>query len=186
PSRQILRFAEAIRSAELIDHDSVGTYREGDYENLLDAQNIVNELLPPILRNLRAHSINSTTGWRYETVKAGDGDHGLCAICKDPYQHFNHTVRIHCIGMHPHAYHGVCRECVRQYAPMDFIEGNDVEEWLRLDKYVCEDSDKDKKSEAQRKNLIDAVRRHGHSTHYFADIVQHAPEWAKGAYGEWR
>ena len=41
PSHQILRFAEAIRSAELGGEDSVGTYSEKDYSNLLAAQEIV-------------------------------------------------------------------------------------------------------------------------------------------------
>lgn len=45
PSKQILRFAEAIRSAKLGDEDSVGTFNKEDYGNLLQAQLIVNKAL---------------------------------------------------------------------------------------------------------------------------------------------
>ncbi len=185
-SRQILRFAEAIRSAELGDQDSCGTYSEEDYNNLLEAQGIVNELLPPILENIRANSISPTAGWRFEAVQAGYGDYGLCAICRDPYQHFDRTVKVHCIDMHENAFHGVCRRCVRDYAPFEFVERDGVEDWLAENRSVCEPHEKDHKTEGQRKSLIDAVRRHAHSTHYFGDIVQKAPEWSKGAFGEWR
>ncbi len=186
PSRQILRFAEAIRSAELSDDDSVGTYSEEDYSNLLNAQAVVNELLPRILENIRAYSISQTAGWRFEVVDAGDGDRGLCAICRNPYQHFEKSVRVHCLDMHPNAYHGVCRECVRQYAPLEFIESEGVEDWLKRNRYVSEKVEQDRKRERQRIDLVDAVRQHAHSTHYFRDIVQNAPGWAKGAFGEWR
>ena len=186
PSRQILRFAEAIRSAEMGDEDSVGTYSDDDYSNLLHAQEIVNELLPPILENIRVHSISPDTGWRFETVQAGDGDHGLCAICKEPYQHFNQSVKIHCLDMHPNAFHGVCRECVRQHAPLNFVESSGVEDWLRANRDICPAQESDHKREDQRVDLIDAIRRHAHSTHYFSDIVRQANEWVKGAFGEWR
>lgn len=109
PSQQILRFAEAIRSAKLGDDDSVGTFSEEDYGNLLQAQLIVNEILPEIMENIRAHSIDAETGWRLDTVSAGNGDADLCALCRKPYQHFNMTVKVHCLDMHPNAYHGVCR-----------------------------------------------------------------------------
>jgi hypothetical protein len=72
PSKQILRFAEAIRSAKLADEDSEGTFSEDDYGNLLQAQLIVNEALPEIMENIRAHSIDPETGWRFESVSAGD------------------------------------------------------------------------------------------------------------------
>ena len=186
PSRQILRFAEAIHSAKLGGEDSVGTYCDEDYSNLLAAQEIVNELLPPILENIRAHSIDPTAGWRFEVVDARNGDCGLCAICRNPYQHFKHTVKVHCLDMHPNAFHGVCRECVRQYAPLDFVESDGIEEWLKRNRYVCPKVEQNRKCEGQRIDFIEAIRRHAHSTHYFGDIVRNAPEWAKGAFGEWR
>ena len=186
PSRQILRFAEAIRSAKLGDEDSVGTFSDEDYGNLLQAQLIVNEALPQIMENIRANSIDPETGWRFESVSAGNGDADLCAVCGKPFQHFKMTVKVHCLDMHPNAYHGVCRDCVRQYAPLEFVESNGVEDWLRQNRYVCDEVEKDNKAEGQRTRLIDAIRRHAHSTHYFGDIVQRASEWAKGAFGEWR
>lgn len=186
PSRQILRFAEAIRSAKLADEDSAGTFSEDDYGNLLQAQLIVNEILPGIMENIRAHSIDPETGWRFEPVSAGNGDADLCAICREPFQHFNMTVKVHCYDMHPNAAHGVCRDCVRQYAPLEFVESEGVEDWLQLNRFVCESVEADNKTEGQRVALIDAIRKHAHSTHYFADIVQNAPEWAGGAFGEWR
>lgn len=186
PSRQILRFAEAIRSAKLADEDSAGTFSEDDYGNLLQAQLIVNEILPGIMENIRAHSIDPETGWRFEPVFAGNGDADLCAICRDPFQHFNMTVKVHCYDMHSNAFHGVCRDCVRQYAPLEFVESEGVEDWLQINRFVCESVEADNKAEGQRVALIDAIRKHAHSTHYFADIVQNAPEWADGAFGEWR
>lgn len=186
PSKQILRFADAIRSAKLGDEDSAGTFSEEDYGNLLQAQLIVNEILPEIMENIRAHSIDAGTGWRFEAVTAGNGDADLCALCRHPYQHFNMTVKVHCLDMHTNAYHGVCRECVRQYAPLEFVESDGVEDWLRLNRHVCDTVEQDNKTEGQRVDLIDAIRRHAHSTHYFGDIVQQAPAWANGAFGEWR
>lgn len=114
PSKQIRRFAEAICSAKLGEEDSVGTFSEEDYSNLLQTQLMVNAALPRILENIRAHSIEPETGWRYEPVSAGNGDADLCAICRKPYQHFGMTVKVHCLDVHPNAFHGVCRECVRQ------------------------------------------------------------------------
>jgi hypothetical protein len=105
PSKQILRFAEAIRSAKLSDEDSVGTFSEEDYGNLLHAQLTVNVVLPQIMENIRAHSIDPETGWRFVSVSAGNGDAERCAICGKPYQHFHMTVKVHCLDMHPHAYH---------------------------------------------------------------------------------
>lgn len=186
PSKQILRFAEAIRSARLGDDDSAGTFSEEDYGNLLQAQLIVNAILPEIMENIRAHSIDTETGWRLETVSAGNGDADLCALCRGPYQHFNMGVKVHCFDMHPNAYHGVCRKCVSQYAPLEFIQSDGVEDWLRLNRHVCEKVETDNKTERQRVDLIDAIRTHAHSTHYFAGIVQQAPKWAEGAFGEWR
>jgi hypothetical protein len=186
PSKQILRFAEAIRSAKLADEDSEGTFSEDDYGNLLQAQLIVNEALPEIMENIRAHSIDPEIGWRFESVSAGNGDADLCAICGKPYQHFAMTAKVHCLDMHPNAYHGVCRECVRQYAPLEFVESDGVEDWLRLNRYVCKKVEADNKTEGQRLNLIDAIRTHAHSTHYFSEIVQNSTKWAKGAFGEWR
>ncbi|MBA4020279.1 MAG: hypothetical protein C0483_24220 [Pirellula sp.] len=186
PSQQILRFAEAIRSAECSDMDSVGTYSDDDYSNLLEAEQIVKEVLPSILENIRAYSIKPTDGWRFESVTAGDGDSGLCSICRSPYQHFKETVAVHCLDMHPNAYHGVCRECVREYAPLEFVETEGVDEWLQRNADVCDQREDDGKREEQRKDLIDAIRQHAHSTHYFADIVGNAAKWAKGAFGEWR
>jgi hypothetical protein len=186
PSRQILRFAEAIRSARLGDDDSVGTYSEEDYENLQEAQAIVNECLPQIMENIRVQSIDPESGWRMESVSAGNGDAGLCVLCRHPYQHFDWTVKVHCLAMHPDAYHGVCRGCVRKYAPLTFVESEPVDKWLRLNSDVCESVEPNRKIENQRVALIDAIRAHAHSTHYFAEVVQKAPTWAKGAFGEWR
>lgn len=186
PSRQIVRFAEAIRSAKLGDDDSVGTYGAEDYANLLHAQNIVNELLPPIMENIRANSIDPETGWQFVAVEAMNGDAELCAICRSPYQHFENTVEVHCLDMHENAYHGVCRECVRQYAPLEFVERDEVGEWLGANRHVCDAKEMDQKGEGQRVNLIDVIRHHAHETHYFSDIVRKAPDWAKDAFGEWR
>lgn len=88
--------------------------------------------------------------------------------------------------MHPNSYHGVCRDCVRQYAPLEFVESDGVEEWLSLNRHVCQQVEADNKTEGQRVDLIDAIRTHAHSTHYFGDIVQNAPKWSSGAFGEWR
>jgi len=186
PSRQILRFAEAIRSANLGDEDSAGTFNDEDYGNLLQAQSIVNEALPEIMENIRAHSIDPETGWRFEAVSAGNGDADLCAICDKPFQHFDMTVKVHCLDMHESAYHGVCRDCVRQYSPLEFVESDGVAEWVNLNRYVCEEVETDSKTEGQRVELIDAIRIHAHSTHYFGDIVQQSPKWAIGSFGEWR
>jgi hypothetical protein len=186
PSKQILRFAEAIRSAKLGDEDSVGTFNEEDYTNLLQAQRIVNEVLPQIMENIRARSVDPESGWRFQSVTAGHGDADLCAICRNPYQHFHSTVNVHCIDLHPNAYLGVCRECVRNYAPLAFCESEGVEEWLRQNRYVCDTVETDRKTAVHRVALIDAIRKHAHSTHYFSKIVQQSSEWAKGAFGEWR
>ncbi len=186
PSRQIRQIAETIRSAELSDQDSEGSYSDDDYANLLDAQGIVNELLPGILENIRANSICPTTGWRFEGVSAGHGDYDLCGICRDPFQHFKQTVKVLCLDMHPNAFRGVCRECVRQYAPLEFVESDGVEDWLNRNQDVCEIVEQDNQREGKRVDLIDAIRIHAHSTHYFGDIVQNAARWANGAFGEWR
>lgn len=186
PSKQILRFAEAIRSADVGDEDSEGTYSEEDYSHLAEAQNIVNQLLPRILENIRGRSIHPISGWRFESVTTGVSDHGLCTICEKPYQHFKHTVKAHHFDLHPNVYEGVCRECIRRYPPLEFVERPEVSEWLDQNLHVCPKVESDKKREGQRVDLIDAIRRHAHSTHYFVDIVHEAPEWSRGAFGEWR
>lgn len=186
PSRQILRFAEAIRSAQPGDRDSPGTYSEEDYGNLIEAQRIVEDLLPPLLESIRARSIDDVAGWRFTKVDAGYGDYGLCGICRDPFQHFGWTVEVHHVDMHPTAFRGVCRDCVRQYAPIEFIEQDGVEDWLKENQSVCKRVETDHKTEEQRVSLIDAIRRHALSTHYFGEIVSVAPKWAEGAFGEWR
>lgn len=187
PSRQILQIAEAIRSAELGDEDSVGSYSDEDYGNLLQAQIIVNELLPPILENIRAHSIDREIGWRFVEVEAGNGDNDLCAICKKPFQHFKKTVQVHCIDMHPNSYHGVCRPCVRNYATLEFVECDGVIEWMKENADVSPaEVEEDYKTEGQRVALIDAIRQHAHDTHYAAEICHSAGDWASGAFGEWR
>jgi hypothetical protein len=186
PSTQVLRFAESLRSANPGNEQSRGTYSEEDYHNLRDTQAIANEILPQILKNLRAHSIDPDTGWRFELVAAGNGDAGLCAICERPYQHFGMTVKVHHLAMHPNAYYGVCRECVQQYASLEFVESEGVGEWLGNNLHVCKKVETDFKREGQRVALIDAIRTHAHSTHYFGEIVQKAAKWATGAFGEWR
>jgi hypothetical protein len=185
PSRQILRFAEAIRSADGGDENTDVTYSEEDYENLRQAHEIVNELLPSLLEKLRAKSINPETGWKIETVSAGNGDNGLCAICHDPYQHFGKTVKVHTLDMHPNAFHSVCRDCIRQYSPSDFVEDEEIDEWLQQNEDVCDQVEDDVKREGQRIDLIDAIRRHAHLESDFGDIVQNASGWANGAFGEW-
>lgn len=186
PSRQILRFAEAIRTAELGDEDTDGTYSNEDYSNLLEAQNLVDDLLPRILEDIRAKSISQQDGWRFESVAAGHGDYGLCAICKSPYQHFGQTVKVHCLDMHPGAYHGACRECVRQYAPLEFVDSNDIDAWLKQNPRVSSKLESDAKRNEQQRGIIDAIRRYAHSTHYFGEVVSRASDWAKLAFGEWR
>ncbi|MDB2686972.1 hypothetical protein N9Y42_07140 [Mariniblastus sp.] len=187
PSRQVLQIAEAIRSAEFGDEDSEGSYSKGDYGNLLEAQAIVNDLLPPILENIRAQSIDRETGWRFVEVKAGNGDNDLCAICKRPFQHFGKTVQVHCIDMQPNAYHGVCRPCVRNYATLEFVESEGVIDWMQANRDVSPGTiEEDHKTECQRIDLIDAIRQHAHETHCASDICLNASEWAAGAFGEWR
>ena len=186
PSRQILRFAEAIGSVKFGDDDSTATYNDEDYSNLLQAQQLVNELLPPILENLRAKSINPATGWKFEIVTAGHGDYGMCSICQAPYQHFGEAVKVHCIDMRPNAFYGVCRGCVQEYAPIEFVEDNGVEEWLKRNQDICEKLETDHATESRRIHLIDAIRKHAHSTFYFSEIVQNATKWAHRAFGEWR
>ncbi|MBD3672005.1 MAG: hypothetical protein HUJ26_00640 [Planctomycetaceae bacterium] len=186
PSKQVLRFAEAIRSADSGDYARRGFYGEEDYANLLSVQEIVKEQLPGILENIRAHSIDSEGGWRMSNVDAMDGDHGLCAICRDPFQHFERTAEVHLLDMHANAFRGVCRPCVRNYAPLAFTERADVREWLKQNREVCESLEANPKTEKQRVALIDAVRRHAHSTHYFGDIFRSARDWVKSAAGEWR
>lgn len=186
PSRQILRFVEAIHSAKEGEDDSEVTYGEDDYANLVKAQQTVNEQLTSILESIRSKSIDPNTGWRLEAVIAAEGDRGLCAICKKPYQHFDQTVAIHCLDMREGSYDGVCRECVRYYGPLEFVDDEAVDEWLKRNPDVSKEIEENPTREEQRIELIDAVRRHAHSTHYFGDIVRKAPEWAKGAFGEWR
>ena len=197
PRRACLRFTEQVKhkqksvSVKRIALISLGlTNWFSPYSRVLFCQkngtSSVDELLPRILEDIRAHSISRRAGWRFEVVDAGNGDFGLCAICCNPYQHFEHTVKVRCLDMRPNAFHGVCRECVRQFAPLEFVESDGVEEWLRRNRDVCERVEKDHKREGQRIDLIEAIRKHAHSTHYFGDIVRNAPEWAKGASGEWR
>ena len=186
PSKQILRFAEAIRSATIGDMDSVVTYYQEDYANLLDAQSAVNELLPPILESIRATSIDPETGWRLAAINAGNGDYGSCSICEKPFQHFHESVQVHAFDDHPNAFHGVCRECVRQYAPLRFSERDDVSDWLDKNRKTSEPKEKDRKRERQRIALVDAIREHAYSTGEFGDIVGSASKWADGAFGEWR
>src|SRR5262249_49100754 len=144
------------RSADVGDSDEEGTYTEEDYGHLLQAQEIVNELLPPILEGIRARSIQKKA-WKFVDVDAADGDHGPCAICTAPFQHFHKSVKVHCIDMHPDAFHGVCRECVRNYGPERFVERVAVSEWLDHERMRVE---KDQATEMRRVNLIDAIRRH--------------------------
>ena len=145
PSAQILRFAEALRSAAIGGMDSVGTYDQKDYGNLLEAQNVVNDMLPPILESIRATSIDSNSGWQFTAVSAGNGDYGLCAICEKPFQHFGHTVQVHTFDDHPNAFCGVCRGCVREYGPIAFVERGEVDTWLKQNNRVCASKEKDSK-----------------------------------------
>ena len=166
--------------------DSVGTYNQEDYSNLLDAQSAVNELLPPILESIRATSIDPETGWRLAAISAGNGDYGSCSICQKPFQHFQESVQVHTFGDHLNAFHGVCRKCVCQYAPLYFSERDDVSDWLERNPKTCEPRENDRKRERQRIALVDAIREHATSTRYFGDIVRSASKWADGAFGEWR
>ncbi len=186
PSALILRFAEALRSAAIGGMDSIGTYDQEDYGNLLEAQNVVNDMLPPILESIRATSIDSNSGWQFTTVSAGNGDYGLCAICEKPFQHFGQSVQVHIFDDHPNAFRGVCRGCVCEYGPIAFVEREEVETWLKQNKGVCVAKEKDSKREGQRIDLIDAIRQHAHSTSYFGDIVQAATKWSEGSFSEWR
>ena len=187
PSKQILRFAEAIRSADLGSEDSVGTYTEADYGNLLEAYDVVVELLPPIMENIRVHSIDRDSGWKLADIDAGQGDIGLCAICRKPFQHFGSSVQVHHLDSHPNAFHGVCRECVRQYAPVAFIEQSDVDAWLNMKHGAIHRDGVDRKQEEQRIDLIDAIRRYTSADRfYFTNVSAKTSEWSSGAYGEWR
>ena len=169
PSKQILRFAEAIRSATIGDMDSVGTYNQEDYANLLNAQSAVNELLPPILASIRATSIDPETGWRLAAINAGNGDYGSCSICEKPFQHFQESVQVHTFYDHLNAFQGVCRKCVCQYAPLRFSERDDVRVWLERNPKTCEPRENDRKRERQRIALVDAIREHAYSTGEFGD-----------------
>lgn len=191
PSTQVLRLAESIRSAkssEMVDEDAVDTYGAEDYASLQEALGIVTEMLPQVLANIRGKSIDPATGWRFVPVaRTRYGKCDLCAICHEPFQHWNHTVEVHCIDMHEGAYHSVCRECVRTYAPIEFIDVPGLEEWVSKNRSVSEAIETDHKTESQRIALIDAVRRFAHSTHYFGKFFDKCPEWLQDAFrGEWR
>lgn len=186
PSRTILRFAEAIRSATPTDDDGDGTYGPDDYANLLNTMSIVSEMLPPILASIRAASIDPVTGWRFEAVQGSAGDRGLCAICKKPFQHFDYTVKVHHLDLHDGLYIGVCRWCVGDHAPIEFLDDERVAAWRGRSRDVCEPVERDHKRETQRVALIDAIRAHLHADHYFDELARKAPEWAQGAWGEWR
>jgi hypothetical protein len=187
PSQQMLRLATAIDSAYAsVASDGVSIYGPDDYSNLLEAHEIVREYLPPILEQLRAKSIDPDSGWSIVKVEAANGDCGRCAICRKPFQHFDESVVVHTIDMHSEALSGVCRPCVREYAPDHFTEDEKVSSWLSRNRDVCDPKEQDRKRERQRVALIDAIREHAHSTHYRSQIVRDAPEWSRGAFGEWR
>lgn len=186
PSREILHAAETIRSANIGDYDEEGTFTGEDYQNLVSAHYAISEFLPPILRNIRAHAIDPESGWRFEEITNGFGDFGLCAICDEPFQHFRATVKVHTQFMHDGSFHGVCRDCVGYYAPLEFSELSEVDEWRQEPPNHGDQQESDHKTEEQRCDLIDAIRRHALETNYFGEIVQAAPEWAQGAFGEWR
>ncbi len=166
--------------------DSVGTYNQEDYANLLKAQSVVNEMLPPILESIRATSIDPETGWRLAAISAGNGDYGPCSICEKPFQHFQESVQVHRFCDHPDAFHGVCRKCVCQYAPLHFSERDDVRVWLERNPKTCKPRYKDRKRESQRIALVDAIREHAYATGEFGDIVGSASKWADDSFVEWR
>ncbi|MDV6032738.1 MAG: hypothetical protein F9B45_22160 [Phycisphaera sp. RhM] len=186
PSRQILRLAQAVRSATIGDWDSVGSFGAKDYANLIDAQEIMSELLPPILESIRVTSIDAENGWRFDSVSNTNGDHGLCSICRKPFQHLIKTVKVCAIDMRAGTFRGVCRPCVRQFAPLRFVERDDVHEWLGQNTSTCETMETDKQSERQRIGLIDSIRERISNSSYFGKISRLAPKWAEGAFCEWR
>ena len=184
-SMEILRFADAIQAAADSIYEEEGAsgrlpYSSADYENLLNAHIAINQSIPLILKHIRARSVDSERGWRFSRVDAANGDFGLCAICKLPFQHFDLTVKVHCIDMHENAYHGVCRDCVGEYAPLEFVEQEGVGDWLKV-------QTRQSGPENEKRNaFIDAIRRHAGSTHYFTQILENGKEWINDIPGEWR
>lgn len=189
PSRDFRRAAEAIRSATPVtneDQELVATYDEEDYANLLLGFRYIREFMPRILLEIRARSIDPHSGWRVENVTNGNGDHGLCAICEEPFEHHGMTVKVHHLDMHPGSFEGVCRECVKTYGPEEFGFNDELIEWVKKNPGVCETKEPDSKREGQRRELVDTIRRHANSTHYPRTIAELSPKWAEDAVGEWR
>ncbi|MAP09113.1 MAG: hypothetical protein CMM00_09985 [Rhodopirellula sp.] len=189
PSRDFRRAAEAIRSAEPItneDQEIAATYSEDDYGNLLLGYRYIKEFMPRILEGIRARSIDPQTGWQFVDVTNGNGDHGLCAICEEPFQHYQKTVKVHHLDMSPGSYYGVCRECVKEYGPEAFADDDELIQWVKQNPHVCEPKEDDNKAEGQRVDLVDAIRRHANSTHYASKIAEKAAKWAEDATDEWR
>ena len=181
PSVQLLRFVEGFKTSR-----RAGAYTADDYSNLLLVHVILNDILPPLLTRMRAESIDPVNGWRFDAVQAANGDHGLCGICENPFQHYDRTVNVHCIDMHEGRFHGVCRDCVREHGPAEFVDRADVQEWLDRECKASHQSEKDYATEERRIEFIDAIRTHGAGTSYFSEIATKASEWAKSAFCEWR
>jgi hypothetical protein len=188
PSAQVLRVAEGVVTAHCEDGESASNYTEEDYNNLLEAYGMLQEYIPGVLTKIRARSIDPNTGWRLHQVTAGQGEVGLCAICKSPYQHFDASAQVQCIDTQNKLFRSVCRECVRNHAPIEFAELEEVHEWLK--KVGCGDKDKGhgRNDKYRRIRVIDAIRRIGceDSITYFQGVTSKASEWAKDSYGEWR
>ncbi len=47
-----------------------------------------------ILRNIRAYSFDYEIGWRVENIQFWDSEHGVCTLCRIPFQHMKWTVTI--------------------------------------------------------------------------------------------
>lgn len=187
PSSQLLRLAEGIVTAGTDSDTPVSSYNEDDYGSLLDAYEMLSEYLPEVLRQIRVQSIDPNSGWKLKVVDAGQGDVGACALCRRPFQHFKLSVQVHHLDSHPDGFHGVCRECVRQHAPIEFLDKPDVAEWLAKEHGADHRVGLDKKREEQRIGYVDAIRAYTSSDRiYFSDLSSQASEWSEDAYGEWR
>ena len=184
PSKRMLVLAESIRSAHT-GQDKDATFGVDDYGNLLTVQLYIDESLPRLLEDIRIRSIDPEAGWRFEEVKAGNGDHGLCAICKNPFQHFGWTMKVKPVDAVD--FFGVCRQCVRDYSP-EFEDDERIMAWLGKNPDVCDRFDSHTKAGGQRVGMVDAIRRYvaRDSQAYARNLSTSAPEWAHDAFTEWR
>jgi hypothetical protein len=185
PSRQILRFAEAIRSAKLSTFSTQGSYGPADYSNLVQADSVLHTHLPAVLENIRAHSI-ARDQWQHVFVDREEGVHGLCAICDSPFHHFAATVQMHHFDLAENSFCSVCRDCVRSYAPLEFVNRDEVREWLQANPTISRDYDGGEADQELQIELIDAIRRQAHLSNRFSELMNAPVRLLNMTFTEWR